>query len=106
MPNRIANHTPVTASGAVSTPGNDFVFVGLVMALTSTGNNDYAAVRIYDGSDATGTLVGVAEVWQESLDHHRGEDIDLPHGVACTNGCYAEVITESSATFKCTLLYY
>lgn len=100
-----ATATPVTGSGAVSTPGDDYLFMGIVLALTSTGNNDYVSVLVYDGTDNTGVLVGAAEAWEESTDHHRVGVVNAAGGTACTDGMYVEVATESAATYKCTILW-
>lgn len=79
--------------------------MGIVLALTSTGNNDYVQVLVYDGSDNIGLLVGAAEAWKESVDHHRVGVVNAIEATACSDGMCVEVVTESAATFKCSILW-
>lgn len=106
-----ANATKITGSGVVSAAGNDYVFNGIALTLTSTDEGDLAMVRVYDGSDATGTLVGTAEVWynQEHKDTHRTHTLMLTPGVLCTSGMYVEVVTETnggSPAYKCAVFWH
>ncbi len=97
--------TPITASGVVSAAGDDYVIGGMALLLTTVGHNDYASVRFYDGTDATGVLLLCEEVWQEANEHHRTHTQIDGSGVVGSSGLYAEVVTESDATFKCSLFY-
>ncbi len=106
-----ATATKVTSSGVLSGAGNDYVFDGITLTLTSTDEGDLAMIRVFDGTDATGTLVGTAEVWynQQHKDTRRTDTVTMSPGVLCTSGLYVEVVTETNGgtpAYKCSVFWH